>query len=72
MKCKKNLLTDNIGLDAAQVFVTGKIINSNGLNIGAKSPILFTMYRNGVINGSTFSVYNINLIQYVKYIALDT
>jgi hypothetical protein len=37
-----NLLTDNIRLDAAQVFVSGKIMNSNGLNIGAKSPIVFT------------------------------
>ena len=66
-----NLSTDNIILDANQVFVSGKIINSNGLNIGAKSPIYFTTYRNVVINGSTYSVYDINLIQYVKYITLD-
>ena len=65
------LASDQIVLDSPSVFVPGKIFNSSGLSIGAKSPIVFTTKRNVTINGSVFSVYDINLISYVQYIILD-
>jgi hypothetical protein len=41
------------------------------LNIGSKTPISFTTNRNVVINGTTFSCYDIDLPKYTKYVTLD-
>ena len=50
------------------LFVLGSII---GLNIGVKSPLYFTTNRNMTINGTVFSVYDIDLSKYTKSILLD-
>jgi hypothetical protein len=56
-----NSYTDNL-------VVTGTINTSNGLNVGSKAPISFTTNRNVVLNGTTFSCYDIDLTKYTKYI----
>jgi hypothetical protein len=43
----------------------------NGVNIGVKSPIVFTTNGNMIINGASFSVYDIHLRKYTKSILLD-
>jgi hypothetical protein len=70
------LSSDQIRLNAPNSYtnnlvVTGTINTSNGLNIGSKSPISFTTNRNVVINGITFSCYDIDLTKYTKYVTLD-
>ena len=57
-----------IKLDAPDVYVTGSISSTN---IGVKTPIYFTTNRNVSINGTTFSVYDIDLTKYTKIILLD-
>jgi hypothetical protein len=70
------LRSDQIRLDAPAVYTKDLIVDGttngvSGLNIGAKTPIVFTTNRNVNINGSTFSVYDIDITKYVKYIILD-
>jgi hypothetical protein len=70
------LSSDQIRLNAPNSYtnnlvVTGTINTSNGLNIGSKSPISFTTNRDVVINGITFSCYDIDLTKYTKYVPLD-
>ena len=55
-------------MDAPDVYVTGSISSTN---IGVKTPLYFTTNRNVTIDGATFSVYDIDLTKYTKYVTLD-
>ena len=48
--------------------VTGKI---TCLNLGQRLPICFTTSRNVLINGITFSVYDLDLTKYTNFVSLD-
>jgi hypothetical protein len=64
----------NINLETPEVYISNNLnINGNitGINIGVKTPLFFTTNRNVSINGTTFSVYDIDLTKYTKYILLD-
>jgi hypothetical protein len=70
------LSSDQIRLDAPKTYtnnlvVTGNITSANGLNIGTKTPFYFITNRNVVINGITFSAYDIDITPYIKQITLD-
>jgi len=63
-----------INLDAPLVYVANQLsINGiiSGENIGVKTPLFFTTNRNVTIYGTTFSVYDIDLTKYTKFITLD-
>jgi hypothetical protein len=58
------LSSDQIRLNAPNAYtynlvVTGTINTSNGLNIGSKTPVSLTTNRNIVINGITFTCYDL-------------
>ena len=57
-----------IKLDAPDVYVTGSISSTN---IGVRTPLYFATNRNVTIDGSTFSVYDIDLTKYTKNVLLD-
>jgi hypothetical protein len=70
------LSSDQIRLNAPKTYtnnlvVTGNITSANGLNIGTKTPFYFITNRNVVINGITFSAYDIDITPYIKQITLD-
>ena len=63
-----------INLETPEVYISNNLnINGNvtGLNIGVKTPLFFTTNRNITIDGTTFSVYDIDLTKYTKFILLD-
>ena len=66
----RTTLTPNatITLDSPLVNVTGSLKCNN---IGVKSPLFFTTNRTITIDGSTFSVYDIDLRKYTKATLLD-
>ncbi len=66
----KNFLTMNTPetVISYNLTINGIVI---GANIGVKSPIFFTTNRTVTINGDLFSVYDLNISNYTKTIALD-
>jgi hypothetical protein len=63
-----------INLDAPTVYINNNLnIDGivSGINIGVKTPLIFTTNRNISINGVAFSVYDIDLRKYTKSVLLD-
>jgi hypothetical protein len=72
--CIRLASNKQIALEAPEVYVNNSL-NVNGLiigtNIGVKSPLFFTTNRNMTIDGTSFSVYDIDLRKYTKSVLLD-
>ncbi len=70
MEVNKNLdIRNNVPNDVNKNLSINGIVT--GLNIGIKTPLIFTTNRNMTIDGVSFSVYDNDLRKYTKSFLLD-